>query len=334
MFDKLLRELKALESTKVSIPLETDADGYFDKECPAENCLFGFKVHGEDWKAIIRDEEMFCPSCRHAAPAKSWFTTEQVERAKEQAVAHMQGRINSAMREDAQAWNRRQPRNSFLKITMNVSGGGGPPLLLPIAAAEPMRLRTQCDACGCRYSYIGAAFFCPACGENSAKHTFTQTLSTIRTSVRSGPQIRQAFEKDEAENLMRMLLEKGFQDAVMCFQRLNEQQVELLSEPPAVRRNLFQNLEDGSRFWEAAIGKGYEAMLDAPSLARLQRYFQQRHLLAHRQGIVDDDYIQRSADTGYVAGQRLVLKERDALDMVDLVEALGTAVIAAVQDRR
>ena len=191
MFDKLLRELKNLETmTEIRIPLETDAEGYFDKECPDEQCLFGFKIHADDWRDLVKDEEMFCPSCRHAAPARSWFTREQVERGKEQAIAHLQGRINQAMRDDARAWNGRQPGNSFLKITMNVSGGSGTAVLVPIAAAEPMRLRTQCESCGCRYSFIGAAFFCPACGENSASHTFEQTLATVRTSVQSGPALR------------------------------------------------------------------------------------------------------------------------------------------------
>ena len=29
-----------------------------------------------------------------------------------------------------------------------------------------MRLRAVCETCGCRYSYVGAAYFCPACGAN------------------------------------------------------------------------------------------------------------------------------------------------------------------------
>lgn len=331
MFNKLIRELKALEQLEVTVPLEADADGYYDKECPAPNCLFSFKVHCDDWRGIVRDEEVFCPSCRHNAPSTGWYTTEQVEGAKQQAIDQVRGRINDAMRADARSWNQRQRRNSFLKITMNVTGGGVTPILVPIAAAEPMRLRTCCDACGCRYSYIGAAFFCPSCGANSADHTFKQTLDTIRTSVKSGPQLRGVLSKDEAEVLIRTLLEKGFQDAVMCFQRLNEQVRGELADPPAARRNLFQNLDEGARFWREAVGRDFEAMIGADRLCRLRRYFQQRHLLAHQQGVVDADYVARCGDTSYAEGQRLVLNEVDALDFVSLVEALGDAVAAAAR---
>lgn len=326
MFDKLIRELRALERTKISVPIDVDSDGYYDKECPAPNCLFGFKVHEEDWRSLVRDEEMFCPSCRHAAPARNWFTTDQIKRARKQALNQVKGRINKAIRADAQAWNRRQRANSFVKITMNVKGRSAIPILVPIAAAEPMRLRTKCDKCGCRYSYIGAGFFCPACGSNSANHTFSQSLDAVRTSIRSGPQLRKILGKDEAEVLIRTLLEKGFQDAVMCFQRLNEQLRDRIANPPSARRNLFQNLDEGSQFWLRTVGQDFEMMIGTDRLSRLRRYFQQRHLLAHRQGIVDEDYIARSEDTAYAVGQRLILKEEDAMEMVDLVSALGDAI--------
>ena len=77
--------------------------------------------------------------------------------------------------------------------------------------------------------------------------------------------------------ILRALMEKGFQDAVMCFQRLNEQLRERVPAAPSARRNLFQNLDEGSRYWLPLIGKGFDAMLSADETGRLRRYFQQRH---------------------------------------------------------
>lgn len=78
MFEHLQRQLRTLsETTEISVPLEADSEGFLDKECPSETCLFQFKILEEDWKKIVRDEEVFCPSCRHFAHAQSWFTTEQ-----------------------------------------------------------------------------------------------------------------------------------------------------------------------------------------------------------------------------------------------------------------
>ena len=36
----------------------------------------------------------------------------------------------------------------------------------------------------------------------------------------------------------------------------------------------------------------------------LNRYFQQRHLLAHSQGVVDDDHIRKSRDAARKPGRR------------------------------
>lgn len=62
------------------------------------------------------------------------------------------------MRADADAYKRRQNRNSFIRMTLEVKGGHDT-LLVPLAAAKPMQLKTTCEGCNCRYSYIGAAIW-------------------------------------------------------------------------------------------------------------------------------------------------------------------------------
>lgn len=326
MFRNLQRELSRLGGvTEVSVPLEADEDGYLDKECPAEACLFPFKVHQEDWKAIVRDEVVFCPSCRHSAPATSWFTTEQIEAAKAYALATFTNALNRAMRADA-AESKRKTRNSFISMTLEVKGGRDK-VLVPVAAAEPMRLRTKCEACGCRYSFVGAAYFCPSCGRNSATHTFAQTMAMIRTAAGAGAKLRSVLDPDQAETMTAALLEKAMQDAVTSFQRLCEQLYERRTGRVAAR-NAFQRLSTGSQLWVQEISVGYENLIDPPALARLRTFFQQRHLLSHQQGIVDQDYIDRSGDRSYAVGQRLVIREAAVRDFADVVEQLGQALIA------
>lgn len=322
MFKNLQRELQKLDQLKeISVPIEPDAEGYLDKECPSEPCCFLFKVHSDDWANIVRDEEVFCPSCRYVAPAQSWFTRWQVEAAKKYAIGTITNSINKAMRADAAASKRRHNHNSFLSITLDVRGGRNA-VLVPVAAAEPMRLHTTCEGCGCRYSYVGAAYFCPSCGANSASHTFTQTLNTIRTAAGLGETLRKTLGPDEAEVMIRTLLEKAIQDTVMSFQRLNEHLYERQCGKMA-RRNAFQNLDAGSELWRAEIGQAYVDLIGQPKLDKLKIYFQQRHLLAHQQGIVDQDYIDRSSDRTHAAGQRLLIRDSTVREFADLIEELS-----------
>jgi hypothetical protein len=81
--------------------MNTFKDGYYDKECPNKECLFHFKVNEEDWKNIFKDENVFCPICRYEANAKSWYTTDQLNIAKDQILQHIEGRIGKAFAEGA-----------------------------------------------------------------------------------------------------------------------------------------------------------------------------------------------------------------------------------------
>jgi uncharacterized Zn finger protein (UPF0148 family) len=329
MFDELLRELRRLDGThKITVSIASDADGYLDRECPSTECLFGFKVHEEDWRDKVRDEEVFCPFCGHTAEADKWLTQQQAEHVKEAAYAHVQQRIGRAMKRDAENWNRRQPSNSFISMTMSVDSRPQQ-ILLPPAAADPMRLKITCPACAIRYAVIGAAFFCPACGHNAADLMFSQTIAGIRSALDALPNVRAAIpDKDAADTTVRLIIENGLQNAVTAFQRYAETLYARFPSLPAPRRNAFQNLKEDGDLWHAATGKPYSAYLATAEQAALTRYFQQRHLLAHRQGLVDDDYVTRTSDTTYRPGQHLVVREPAVRECLRIIEKLTAAMSA------
>ena len=185
MFEETIRALRKLDgTTSIPVSISSDQKGCFDRECPSEECQFQFTVLMESWKAKVRDEEIFCPFCGHTADATEWNTEEQIEHLKQAAIAHLRSTMGTALRRDADCWNRRQPRNSSISMTMKVDSRPQQ-VALPPAAAEPMRLKIVCPACECRYAVIGAAYFCPSCGHNAADQVFAQTIAGIRQSLAS-----------------------------------------------------------------------------------------------------------------------------------------------------
>jgi len=327
LFEELIRELRRLEGRQqISVPIPSDAEGYCDRECPSSECLFQFKIHEEDWRDKVRDEEVFCPFCGHTDDSDKWWTQEQIKHAEKAAVAHIDQRLGKAMRRDADRWNRRQTRNSFISITMKVDSRPRH-VLLPPSAAEPMRLKITCPECACRYAVIGAAFFCPACGHNAADQVFKLSLTAIRNSLDALGTVRAAIsDRDTAETTVRLIVENGLQNAVTAFQRYAEALYARLPDAPGARRNAFQNLTEGSTLWHAATGKHYSEHLAPVGLAALTRVFQQRHLLAHTQGIVDQDYIDRTGDRTYRVGQRLVIRQETVRQCIDLIDRLATGM--------
>ena len=325
MFEDLIKTLENLDGMSLSVPIaaEPDKEGYIDRQCPATECEFLFKVQEEDWRDIVRDEAVWCPFCGHEGPSDHWWTHAQIEKGKEAALAEVKHRVNQSMSRDAARWNRRQPRNAFISMTMKVDSRPRE-IILPAAATDPMQLRISCPECACRYAVIGSAYFCPACGHNAADHVFTQSIGTIRATLDNLAAIASGLpDRDTAENTTRLLVEDSLQRSVTAFQRYVEALYARQPDPPKARRNVFQNLDEGSSLWRTAFGNGYDAHLGADDLAALKRCFQQRHLLAHREGLVDMDYIARTDDTGYREGQRLVIREAAVRYYLALVEKLA-----------
>lgn len=328
MFEDLIRALEHLGGRQVSVSMPADADGYFDRACPSESCLFEFKIHGDDWRDGVRDGDVFCPFCRHSAPSDQWWTETQIKHARQAVIGEVASEINVAMKRDADRWNSRQPRSSFLRMTISVDNKPRH-IALPPAAAEPMELKIACPACNCRYAVIGAAYFCPACGHNSVERDFARSITTQIASLDAIAHVRKAIEdRDVAENTIRTIIESGLLNAVTAFQRYGEALYLRKFGAPTLRRNAFQSLNAASDFWRQAYGRDFEHYLGANKIAALNRYFQQRHLLAHKEGLVDADYIQRSCDTSYTVGQRIVVKEDGVRQCLALVEELARSLEA------
>lgn len=324
MFENLMKEIKQIDGSSLSVSIESDEKGYIDKQCPSKDCEFLFKVNCEDWSNIFKDQAVWCPLCRYEAPADQWFTVNQVKHIHDEALTIVQAKIHNAMLSDAQRFNSSQTRNKFVSMSFQIKGGKRRTHAIPASAAEEMRLEIECEECNTRFAVVGSAFFCPACGYNSVIRTYNDSLRKIRIKKDSIPVVKSALTeavgKDEAEVTCRSLLETCISDGVVAFQKYCEGLYSYYGKPPF---NAFQRLEQGSELWKASIQKGYDSWLEAVELRELNILFQKRHILSHNEGIVDEKYISKSGDLTYKEGQRIVVSNKDIDIMLNCLEKLG-----------
>jgi hypothetical protein len=325
MFEKLLKELKKLEQNKISIPVEKDEDGYVDRECPNDECLYQFKVHEEDWINNFKDEAVFCPMCRHEATSDNWWTTEQINFAKGQAEQIIKSKINNALIDGANDFNRKQNRKSFISLKITTNSRKSNHITIPIPSMEEMQLKITCEKCNSRYAVVGSAFFCPCCGHNSANETFDNSINKIKAKIKNLPTIRKAVEeisKDEAETTCRSLIESSLSECVVAFQRFCEITFSTISPETKIKFNAFQNLEIGAKYWSDLYNETYSDWIDKDEYFNLNILFQKRHLLSHTEGIVDSKYIEKSGDSNYKVGQRIIVKESDVLQLIEIIQKI------------
>ena len=56
------------------------------------------------------------------------------------------------------------------------------------------------------------------------------------------------------------------------------------------------------------------------------RMFQKRHLIAHKMGVVDREYVSRSGDRGVVVGRRVVIDADEIQRLADLLSSGGESI--------
>lgn len=334
IFDEMLNRLEQLNGQQVAMHIQVDSDGYFDRECPAPDCEFQFKVLLSDWKMLFKDEQVFCPLCRHEAPAKQWATAEQNDQIRTQGIAYAKGLLNQAIQDGIAQANRSLPQKGFITMSLSYSGSTAQHVFVPIEAKEAFTLKVECSQCQAHYAVVGGAFFCPNCGHNSAEQTFDDALRKVGAKLDNISLVRQAFEMsnqlDEGELVTRSLVETALSDCVSALQRLCEELFRRHFSNETAPFNIFQRIDDASELWRRKLGVGYDSWLSDAQLQEMKVLYQRRHLLAHSEGMVDDKYLQKSHDTTYKVGQRIVVKEKDVRLLIGYVSTIASGLKSAV----
>jgi len=331
MFDDVIRKLKHLEQgVQIRIEMPIDDEGYIDRQCPHVECRQEFKVLMIDWKDKVPDEGAYCPICGHHGDSEEWNTQEQQDYIADHARNYVMGELNEAFSRSVRRFNRSQPRNGWITMKMDYKPGR-PKVIVPHEVAELMQQKFNCENCGCRYSSIGASFFCPACGHNSVERDFQSAVESVGKMLDSLEVVRATLiehqGKDMASDTIRQMLETSLGKLTGSLQRYMEALFNRTAKGKGIRQrpNVFQSMAASSDLWQTAGYKRYEEFLDSQQWYDLNRFFQQRHLLFHCDGIVDQRYIEKTGDTSYTVGQRLVISPNSVLALAKTIKILGDA---------
>ena len=287
----------------IPITLKSDEKGYFDRECPNENCRYLFKILMKDWKEKVSDDEVHCPLCGHVDSSDKWWTQEQIHKMKEiatgMAISYIQKELDNSFKKLTQS-----SHNRFISFTYKpdrrISFINN-----PIGQRKEWETEICCEKCGTHYSVIGSAYFCPCCGYNSAINSFINSINSIEKMIASLDEIKsmltEKYNKDIAETMCRSMLESSIGDMISTFQKFASCKYEELSGKPS-RVNDFQIVDKGSQLFYDETGKSYIDWLSSTELNFMKVIFQKRHLLEHNNGMVDQKYLDKTSDTSYSIG--------------------------------
>ena len=298
----------------IAIPIPADENALTGRECPQPDCEGYFKV---EFGTGLKGEALpcHCPYCGHTTGHDHFWTKEQIEYAKSIAMR----RITDAIHKDLKKLEfDHKPKGAFgLGISMKVKPGRP----TPIHYYRERQLETEvvCVNCTLRYSVYGVFAFCPDCGQHNSLQILDKNLEVVGKMLDLAAQT----EKELSEKLV----ENALEDCVSAFDGFGRELCRIRANrarnPARVEKLSFQNLEGARSSLLDAFGIDLSAAVEPDEWRAAGAGFQKRHLVAHKTGVVDQDYITKTGDTHAVVGRKIGIGADEVRQLARIINKLA-----------
>lgn len=314
--------MKHLErlGNQISISVPADASGMTGRECPVEDCEGYFKIQlGTGLTG--KDLPCHCPYCGHSDGHDQFFTKEQIEYAKSVVI----NKVTGAMLKDFKELEfEHRPTGPFgIGISMKVEGRPQ-----PIRYYREKELETElvCDSCTLRYMIYGVFGYCPDCGVHNSLQILTKNLELVEKIL--------LFAETQELALSETLIANSLEDCVSAFDGFGRETCRVFSTKATDKtkaENLsFQNIERARQRVRELFGVDFGQNMDPQQWILVARCFQKRHLLAHKMGVVDQEYISATNDPAAMVGRKVEIRSAEIRGLVTSLQALGEHLLGSL----
>ena len=293
-------------SMRFSIDIKPDAEGYTGRECPA--CEKYFKV--KFGTGIPGATDCHCPYCNHFGAHDTFWTKQQIEYAQSVALNKVTGTLFSQMKR----MERRPDPKAFISIGVTVKGSPTP---IAYYSESELEERVKCVLCTLEYTIYGAFGFCPDCGSHNSlqivKANLDLATKMLDLATSSSPEIRAR------------LTENALEDAVSCFDGFGREHCSGLPH-----KVFFQNIDGARNKLLAETGFDLAANVCLEDWRFVCEQFRKRHLLAHKMGVVDSEYLSRTGAPEFMSGRKVQITEHDVRRLVSLLALMAENLYGSI----
>lgn len=272
--------------------MPSDEKGYIGRECPNSECEGYFKVL--PGTGIQGANECYCPYCGYKGQQNEFFTKDQIEYIRSYGKRFVA---------DALTPGRAIPIHNYRE--------------------KDLETYIECSNCTLKYAVYGVFGFCPDCGQHNSMQILQKNLKVVQKML----DVAKLIEHDTAERIIQNALES----CISSFDGFGRELVKIHRTkskfPDKINKISFQSL-DGAK---ESIRIHYEFNLDQGisgeewKIAKIS--FQKRHLLAHKMGIIDEEYLRRSDDNKAIIGRKVVIISDEVLNLIPILEKLAGFMI-------
>jgi len=322
------RRLDQLINRGVTVTVPVSDDGFCGRECPKPDCrkyfviVFGTGMEGEDLLC-------HCPYCGHADEHSSFHTQDQLKYFSSVAQQRLSDAILGDLQEMSAQINSRQDNSSLVRVSAKTTRSRRP----TIHSYDEKQLETElvCGFCSLRYMVYGVFAFCPDCGKHNSYQILMKNMEVIEKMLAMAESEGITIEiKDH-------LVHNALEDCVSTFDAFGREICRIhassATNPERASKLSFQNLEVAKRNVSNLFGFELDSGLHEYQLKAGIQAFQKRHLLAHKLGIVDAEYLEKSGDPDAVIGRKVTISTQDVYQLISVVELLAKNLHRGLQHK-
>jgi len=309
--------------SQFNISIPPDKEGLIGHECPVKECEGYFKIQpGTGLKG--QNLPCHCPYCGHAAGQRSFFTKAQIEHAKSIVINQVTGALLKDLK--ALEFNHRPSGGFGIGISMKVEGRPHP---IRYYREKSLETEVVCDGCTLRYMIYGVFGFCPDCGVHNSLQILKKNFDLVEKAL----VFTESFEANMAQHWVCNSLE----DCVSAFDGFGRETCRVFSskaaDPSKAASISFQNIARARDRVRDLFGLDFAASSNESDWTRVCRCFQKRHLLAHKMGVVDDEYVQATGDGTVVIGRKCQVDANEVRALVTSLRILGETLFEALKNK-
>ena len=318
-----MRHLRNLGS-QFSITLPPDEEGLIGRECPLAECEGYFKLQpGTGLKG--ENLQCHCPYCGHGACSDKFFTKAQVDYAKSVVMREVTGALLKDLK--SMEFNHK-PRGAFgIDISMKVSGQ---PTAIRRYRESKLETEVVCDRCTLRYTIYGVFGFCPDCAVYNSLQILNKNLELVQ-------KLLMVAETQEA-HIAQHLIENALEDCVSAFDGFGRETCRVFAtkaaKPEKVAEIRFQNIAAARDRVVEQFNVDFGGAATPVNWKHVLRAFQKRHLLAHKMGVVDEDYLSATGDSLSLLGRKVSVAAHEVRELVARLQGIGSNLFSLFEGKQ
>ncbi len=296
---------------RISIP--TDDKGMIGRECPQIDCEGYFKI--QPGTGLVGENlPCHCPYCGHTAEVNDFLTKAQADYLKS-ALMHQ---VTDAMLKDFKAleFNHRSHGGFGVDVSLRVTGRP-----TPIRHYQEQQLETEvvCDHCALRYAIYGVFGFCPDCAIHNSLQILDKNFQLIAKML--------TLAESQESALAESLVENALEDCVSAFDAFGRETCRVFAskgaDPARAGEIRFQNIVGARDRVQQQFGVDFSASSNAADWTQVRQAFEKRHLLVHKLGVVDENYLQATGDSRALLGRKVPITAAEVAALAVSLRFIG-----------